>query len=416
MSSEYVPHSELSFAYTETLEKRLQQPIRVVTLERESGQISKKKSMLSPDRAIVKNIAPLLRSNCPHVIVGIPHSGTVVPEDLYRRMSAAGKRQLFQIDAGTNRIGNFSEFPSVCSLWNKHVSNLNRAPLGNKPRAAENHQPNIRKSMTAIVNPFEKTKGQFRPAFRVGQEPTIEEVQQLAEITYVPYYHEAMGLMASITDRMQHGKDRALFIDLHSFPPGQTKHDLSAEELLGTSSLDYFSLFNLGWQNDYGQVSCDTDIVMSLRQSIIHEFRKLPADVQEKLTGKKLFKITDKDIVDIGSSLQGTQNAEFWGDLGQEKRPTSETTPDEWEEMNERLSQFRKKTGVNMIQIEMKETYRDYPVAATNHPIVKLDYDAALVNEGLEETIQKILKAALFNVDEQMLKKRSNAFDDSEQN
>lgn len=397
------PGHELLYLIDENREKLLDRPVPVVKLVRKGANLQEERGMLKPNEAIEKNIEPLRRKNCPNIVVGIPHSGLTVPGELYDRLTDGGKKQLALIDDATDRIGRIGDFPSVLSTWSRFVADCNRPALGEIDTGGERALEIGSSNMIWTIDAFH-TNAEGKPisAFKDQQTPSAEEVQQWAEITHVPYYHAAMAIMASVHDRMKPG-ERALFVDVHSFPLG-LKFDEFASKWIGKESFSELSLFNLGWKNDFNQICCDADIIEELRLAIIDEFRSLSVQLQEKLIQKPVSTIMDKDIVETDHLLQGLENAEFWGNLRSQKRPGKETTKEEIDAMNQRLANFRKSSGINMLQIEMKESYKYYPTMTAPDGRMGPDYDNATPNRALEQAVQQVMQKALLKVNKKILK------------
>lgn len=395
---------ELHYLIDENREKLLEKPIPVVTLVRRGAHLEEKRSMLAPQEAIEKNTEPLRSEECPNIVIGIPHSGLTVPAELYDRMTEGGKQQLTLIDDATDRISDIKEFPSVLSKWNRFVADCNRPALGEFDAGGERTLEIGSTNMIWTVDAFHQgADDKPASAFKDQQSPSADEIGQWAEITHVPYYHAAMALMASIHDRMKPG-ERALFVDTHSFPLG-LKFDEFASKWIGKKSFGELSLFNLGWKNDFGQICCDADIMETLQAAIIEEFRSLPDHLQETLCQKSISDISDEDIVATDHLLQGLENAEFWGNLRSQKRLSKDATKEEIDAMNEKLANFRKSSGINMLQIEMKESYKDYPTMTTPDGRTGPDYDNASPNDALEQAMRHIMQKALLSVNKKILKK-----------
>ena len=147
------------------------------------------------------NVVSVCQGNSP-IILGQPHGGTFVPDDIFKRLNARGQG-LDDTDWHINRLydGLLEHSTVVQSHIHRYVIDPNRDPGGVSLYPGKN---------TTTLVPTTNFDGE--DIWREGQEPTSEEIQVRKEAFHRPY-HDALG--AEI-DRVVAKHGVAILFDCHS--------------------------------------------------------------------------------------------------------------------------------------------------------------------------------------------------------
>jgi N-formylglutamate deformylase len=137
------------------------------------------------------------------LLISIPHAGTLLPEDIARRLTPVG-RDLPDTDWYVDRLYEFAREMGASILkanYSRYVVDLNRAPDSQPLYAAEPTSP------VCAVRTFSNQDIYFG-----GMQPSSAEVSARIE-TYWRPYHERL---ASELERLKAEHGRALLWDAHS--------------------------------------------------------------------------------------------------------------------------------------------------------------------------------------------------------
>ena len=143
----------------------------------------------------------ILRGNSP-LVLGLPHTGTHVPEDCLARLNDTG-RALADTDWHVDRLyaGLGQNVTSVRTLTHRYVIDVNRAPSGQSLYPGRN---------TTALCPLTDFDG--APLYLEGREPDHTEVDRRKAAYHAPY-HDA--LKAEL-DRVRAIHGFAVLYDCHS--------------------------------------------------------------------------------------------------------------------------------------------------------------------------------------------------------
>ena len=143
----------------------------------------------------------VLRGDGP-VVLGQPHGGTFVPDEIAQRLNAVGAA-LADTDWHINRLydGLLSEATVVKSNVHRYVIDANRDPAGASLYPGQN--------TTALV-PLTDFDGQ--PIWHEGQEPSRDEGEARRIAFHAPYHRALRAELERVRDR--HGV--AILFDCHS--------------------------------------------------------------------------------------------------------------------------------------------------------------------------------------------------------
>ncbi len=178
----------------------------------------------------------LYRPNCPPVIIGMPHSGELVPQFIADRVE---RPEVFggQVGLDTGAISIFAprndEFVAVRERISRMVVDPNREATDFAGKAPSNK------------GVCWETDLEGKPFYKPGQELTVEEKKPLIDSVFVPYFQKLAALAGSLFDRKASDGNKEhkkiLFIDGHSFPGNESisAYGISAEDpkpliILGT--------------------------------------------------------------------------------------------------------------------------------------------------------------------------------------
>ena len=143
-----------------------------------------------------------LRRGSSPVILGIPHAGVFVPEDIWAKVSDVG-RELIDTDWHVDRLyeGLRSDVTTVKANFHRYVIDANRDPSGQSLYPGQN---------TTALCPT--TDFDNRPLYRAGQEPDAEAIEARRRTWHEPYHRALAQEIARIHE--QHGI--AVVFDCHS--------------------------------------------------------------------------------------------------------------------------------------------------------------------------------------------------------
>lgn len=244
-----------------------------------------KQDAITPAESVVMYRGALKRGDCPPLFIGIPHSGELVPEDVWARVKnpkAFGPQS--GLDAGTRTLFEPSkdEFLAVRARLNRGVVDCNREPTDFKGKAP------------SFMGVSWDRDLQGTPIYKEGQELTQEEKERLISQFYNAYYRGLHGASAALT--RDYGN--MLFIDGHSFPGDEDvpAYGIRADEpkpliLLGTG---------LG---KVGVLGAEEEIVEALRARLEREIPDAFKDWSPLLSEK----------VAVNKIWTGTRNIRYWG-------------------------------------------------------------------------------------------------------
>ena len=141
------------------------------------------------------------RGNSP-IVLGLPHSGTFVPEDIWNRLNETG-RMLADTDWHVDRLydGLLPDATMVRANFHRYVIDANRDPSGASLYPGQN---------TTTLCPTTDFDG--KPIYQDGQEPVAAEVEQRRSSCHTPY-HDAL---ASEIARVKALNGVAILYDCHS--------------------------------------------------------------------------------------------------------------------------------------------------------------------------------------------------------
>ena len=142
------------------------------------------------------------RSGSSPVILAFPHSGTVVPPDIWERLNDNG-RVLADTDWHLPRLydGLLADATTVAGQHHRYVIDLNRDPTGASLYPGQN--------TTGLV-PAHDFDG--RPIWQAGAEPDEAEIAHRVEVFHAPYH----AVLAAEIDRVKSIHGLAVVYDCHS--------------------------------------------------------------------------------------------------------------------------------------------------------------------------------------------------------
>lgn len=263
---------------------------------------------ITPREAVDIDTRGLRKKDNLNIVFGRPHAGELVPQVIWGRTTDQGKKTLVTIDRGTTDIFKSEYIPSVGTKISRFIADPNRAPfLEMDPK-----NPSVPGKVLWYKGIFDEN------IYKEGKEPLEEEVRDLTERFYLPYYNYMMGMIGSLTDRRRNRNERILVVDGHSFPISETLRVIY--DRYGVKDPRELPLFIIG---DGGGVSCDGDIMAFFREALEKNFRALDKKEQEAL-----MKDIRGKVVELNYPFKGVHNVLFFG---------------------------QRKEGVNAIQLECNE-------------------------------------------------------------
>ncbi|MBO9447620.1 N-formylglutamate deformylase [Ruegeria sp. R14_0] len=136
------------------------------------------------------------------IVLGQPHGGTHVPDDIAARLNDVG-RGLADTDWHINRLydGLLDDVTVVQSHVHRYVIDANRDPAGGSLYHGQN---------TTTLVPLTDFDGQ--PIWKVGQEPSDDEVEDRRQTFHAPYH----AALRDELDRVQSKYGVAILFDCHS--------------------------------------------------------------------------------------------------------------------------------------------------------------------------------------------------------
>lgn len=339
------------------LESR-EQPQRVYNVMEARGLPSRpemRRTEMRGEDAVVKNFKPLVDPDCPNIVIGIPHAGESVPENLKDRLTEEGNETLSITDLGTPEIFRSNKIPWAQFGISRYVVDPNREPAFEQKKSEHGTPPG-----TILW-----TEGMyFGPMYKAGQQPSPEEAEALAERYYLPYYNTVMGAVGTLADRRKDKKkQRVLIIDGHSFPiTDNVKHWYKH---YGIEDPKKMPMFILGTREGEG---CDDDIIEAFEAALQENYNALPEEKKKliaKDAGNPLFLRNYK--------MKGVHNVKFWGKYHQEY-------------------------GINALQIECNErAYVDRSPEGSWESFTYNEEKMAILRELIEKTalaLDPLLKGA----------------------
>mgnify|MGYP001591756148 CR=1 FL=1 len=240
---------------------------------------------MTPAESVVVYKDAFKRKEVPPLFIGMPHSGELVPEDIWKRVAnprAFGPQ--CGLDAGTRTIFEPSrdEFLAVRARLSRGVVDCNREPTDFTGKAPSYMGVSWERDL------------QGKPVYREGRELSQEEKEQLISQFYNAYYRRLHAVAATL---LREHKE-LLFVDGHSFPGDEDvpAYNIRADEpkpliILGTGK---------GKVNVLG---AKEEIVEALRATLE---REVPDAYQgwSPLLGEK---------VAVNKIWTGTRNVRYWG-------------------------------------------------------------------------------------------------------
>ena len=269
---------------------------------------------ITPEKSIDIDNRALQNKDCPNIVFGRPHGGEYIPSELWKNLSEDGKKTLPIIDRGTSEIFKSENISSVGTKISRFVVDPNRPPL-----------PGIKMSKSkAPGEVLWKKSLSGADMFDEGAAPSSDEIRNLSEKFYLPYYNAMMATIGSLADRRESNQERVLIIDGHSFPISEDKdfepiwehYEITPEEL------KKLPLFIIG---DMEGGSCDTDIVGAFSDSLEKNFNELTDEEKNLL----LENSETKELIGKNKPFKGARNVEFFG---------------------------QRKEGINSFQLELNES------------------------------------------------------------
>ncbi|WP_170791333.1 N-formylglutamate deformylase [Ruegeria lacuscaerulensis] len=143
-----------------------------------------------------------VRSSDSPIVLGQPHGGTLVPDDIAARLNDIG-RGLADTDWHINRLydGVFTDATVVQSNIHRYVIDANRDPDGVSLYPGQN---------TTTLVPLTDFDGQ--PIWADGQEPSADEIESRRHAYHAPYHAALLQELHRV--RARHGV--AILFDCHS--------------------------------------------------------------------------------------------------------------------------------------------------------------------------------------------------------
>ncbi|MBI3685440.1 N-formylglutamate amidohydrolase [Candidatus Azambacteria bacterium] len=330
------------FPFVMDMEKR-ERPVKVLNALEARGlptRQSIESDEITPENAVDVDDRALRERECVSVCFGRPHAGEYIPSDLWERATEEGKDTFIFVDRGTSEIFRSKDIPSVGTKLSRFIVDPNRAPL-----LEQNSK------VPGKVLWYKGIRG--GTMYKAGQEPTGEEVRNLAEDFYVSYYNKMMGVIGSLADR-RGDNERILVIDGHSFPISSVVHDYF--KLYGVENPEELPMFIIG---DADGTSCDQDIRDAFTHALEKNFNALDDSIKKRLT-----KHIKGGLVGVNHPFKGAHNVEFYGE---------------------------RQKGVNTFQLECNEAaYMDE---------VDNNYNTGAYNEENILIIQKLIEKTCKNID-----------------
>lgn len=273
--------------------EKLERPMKVVNVLDEMGVQSLQtvqEGELTPNNSIDVDDRALSKENCISVCFGRPHTGEFAPKELWNGMTEEGKKTLVFIDRGTSEIFRSDKISSVGTKMSRFIIDLNRGLT--------------QKNTDYIAGALNWETGiDNGPIYQEGKKPTAEEVTDLAEAYFLPYYNKMMGVIGSLADRRKDKEERILVIDGHSFPVSEIVKEYFKE--YGVDDPSELPMFILG---DGDGKSCDPDIREAFVEALKKNFSELDESIQKQL--KKNIK---GDVVGLNFPFKGLHNINFYG-------------------------------------------------------------------------------------------------------
>ena len=280
----------------ERYEKWEGEPIPVIHATKELNQPTLQKisgNEITPKEAVDLDDRALRNKNCPSIVFGRPHSGEFVPKIFWDRVNEEAKKSFTAVDRGTNNIFKSELIPSVGTKISRMIVDPNRGPSMDIE--------NVNKKAIGKVLWY---KGMFGEEVYKDGGPEKEEVNDIVERMYLPYYNGMMAIIGTLSDRRESLKDRILVVDGHSFPVN--KEFKFIWDNYGIENPKNLPLFIIG--NRDGE-SCDDDITEAFVKSLENNFNLLSEEEKESL----LKYSESNEIIGINKYLKGVHNVQFFG-------------------------------------------------------------------------------------------------------
>lgn len=251
---------------------------------------------ITPEKAIDIDNGALREKNCPNIVFGRPHVGEYVPSELWKNATRDGKMTLPIIDRGTSEIFKSEKIPSVGTKISRFIADPNRPPLpGMKTKESKAPGEVLWKKSIMGTSMFDEKKIL-----------SDDEIKNLSEKFYLPYYNAMMSTIGSLADRRESKEERILVIDGHSFPISRDKEFKMIWDHYKIKDPDKLPLFIFG---DMEGKSCDQDIKDAFIEILNKNFKKLNNNEQ-----KMLFENSkNRRIIGENEYLKGARNVEFLG-------------------------------------------------------------------------------------------------------
>lgn len=240
---------------------------------------------MNPAQSVVVYRGALKREEAPPLFIGIPHSGEMVPEELWGR---AVNREIFGpragLDVGSRAIfaPSRDEFLAVRTRLSRAVVDCNREPTDFEGKAPSYMAVSWTKDL------------QGQPIYAAGQELRQEEKERLVSQFYNAYYRRLHAVAATLLREHQ----QLLFVDGHSFPGDEEvlAYGIRADEpkpliLLGTG------------KGKVKVLGVEEEIVETLKATLE---REIPDEYRQwsPLLASK---------VEVNKIWTGTRNIRYWG-------------------------------------------------------------------------------------------------------
>lgn len=240
---------------------------------------------ITPAQSVVIYRDALKRGEVPPLFIGIPHSGELIPENVWERVEnprAFGPQ--CGLDAGTRTLFEPSrdEFLAVRARLSRGVVDCNREPTDFTGKA-----PSF-----MGVSPDNNLRGE--PMYKAGKAPTQKEKETLIAQFYNAYYRRLHAVAATLLKEHK----QLLFIDGHSFPGNEEvpAYGIHADTpkpliLLGTGK---------------GKVD-----VLGAEEEIVEELRRiLEREIPDEF--KEWSPLLDRKVA-VNEMWTGTRNIRYWG-------------------------------------------------------------------------------------------------------
>ena len=274
-------------------EERENEPqMKCVNLAREIGIESDltgsevKSHEMTPAESVVVYRDAVKRGELSPVFIGIPHSGEMVPEHIWRRRASDTKSFGPQsgLDAGTRTLFEPSrgEFLAVRTRLSRVVVDCNREPTDFSGKAPSFMGVSWEKDL------------QGNPIYKNGQELAQQEKEKLVSQFYNAYYRRLHAVAATVL--REH--EQALFVDGHSFPGDE---DVPAYGVRADASKPLI-LLGTG-KGKVGMLGVEDEIVKALQEVLE---REIPDDF------KDWSPLLDRKVA-VNEMWTGTRNIRYWG-------------------------------------------------------------------------------------------------------